>query len=1065
MPNPAGFLASWKNDSNPFCSWFGVTCSKRHPSRVIALDLESLGLYGQIPPCIANLTLLARIHLPNNQLSGQIPAELGQLNRLQYLNLSFNNLSGMIPHTLSSSFRLQTIDLASNSLGGSIPEGLGALSSLAVLRLDGNALMGSIPLSLGSGSSLVYVVLSNNSLTGHIPPLLANSSSLQVLSLTNNHLSGEIPAALFNSTSLQILALGMNRFVGSIPTFTNSGSPLQHLILQSNGLAGTIPPTLGNFSSLLSLLLGDNKFHGSIPSSIGEIPNLRLLDMTYNILSGTVPASLYNMSALAYLGLGKNSLTGELPYHIGYTLPNIRTLIMQENQFRGQIPTSLANATNIQVVNIRYNAFRGIIPPFGTSSNLVELNLGLNQLEAGEWSFLSSLANCTQLVRLYLDGNILQGILPSSIVGLPKSLEVLFLAANNISGTIPQEIGHLSNLTLLRMEENLLTGNLPTSLGNLQNLYLLSLSQNKLSGQIPLSLSNLSQLNELYLQENNLSGPIPGALGLCKKLETLNLSYNSFYGSIPIEIFTLYSLSKGLDLSHNQLSGKIPLEISGLINLGTLIISNNKLSGQIPSALGECVHLESLHMEVNLLDGTIPESFANLRGIIMMDLSQNNLYGEIPKFIENFNDMKLLNLSFNDLEGQVPTGGIFQNASEVFIQGNKKLCARSPLLQLPLCKSKEPRGRHTLNILKILGLLSLSLALLSCFIVLLLKKKKNVKEAAHPSCKEFKKFSYDDLVKATNGFSLANLLGSGKYGSVYRGRFELEEHTVAVKVFKLDQLGAPRSFLAECEALRNTRHRNLVRVISACSTFDPSGLQFKALILEYMPNSSLESWLYPKLRNGSKSPLTLGYRITIAMDIASALDYLHNHCMPPIVHCDLKPSNVLLDDDMGARLADFGLAKFLHRLSNSCHNSSTSLLGPRGSIGYIAPEYGFGSKPSTEGDVYSYGIIILEMMTGRRPTDEMFTDGLDLHKYVENTFSKITGEVLDVCIASSFDDGEVTDDLDHKNHAIAGAKDCIMRLVKLGLSCSLETPKGRPTMQEVYAEVITIKEEFATLCG
>ncbi|OEL30516.1 putative LRR receptor-like serine/threonine-protein kinase [Dichanthelium oligosanthes] len=566
----------------------------------------------------------------------------------------------------------------------------------------------------------------------------------------------------------------------------------------------------------------------------------------------------------------------------------------------------------------------------------------MNQLEAGDWSFLSSLASCRHLKRLYLDGNILQGILPSSVVGLSKSLEELFLAANKISGTIPQEIGHLSNLMLLRTEQNLLTGNLPSSLGNLQSLYLLSLSQNKLSGQIPLSVSNLSQLNELYLEENNLSGPIPGALGHCKNLETLNLSYNSFYGSIPIEIFTLSSLSIGLDLSHNQLSGKIPLEISGLINLGTLIISNNKLSGQIPSTLGECVHLESLHMEVNLLDGTIPESFANLRGIIIMDLSENNLSGEIPEFIENLNDIKLLNLSFNDLEGQVPTGGIFQNPSEVFIQ------------------------------------------------VVLLKKGRNVKQAVHPSCKELKKFSYADLVKATNGFSLANLLGSGKYGSVYKGRFVLEEHTVAVKVFKLEQLGAPRSFLAECEALRNTRHRNLVRVISACSTFDPSGLQFKAL--EYMPNGSLESWLHPKLKYGLKSQLSLGSRITIAMDIASALDYLHNYCMPPMVHCDLKPSNVLLDDDMGARLADFGLAKFLYSLSNSCHDSSTGLLGPRGSIGYIAP-----GKP--------------------------------------------------------------------RNHATAGAKDCIMRLVKLGLSCSLKTPKGRPTMQEVYAEVITIKEAFAALCG
>jgi serine/threonine protein kinase len=204
---------------------------------------------------------------------------------------------------------------------------------------------------------------------------------------------------------------------------------------------------------------------------------------------------------------------------------------------------------------------------------------------------------------------------------------------------------------------------------------------------------------------------------------------------------------------------------------------------------------------------------------------------------------------------------------------------------------------------------------------------------------DFKKFTYAHLVKATNGFSLANLVGSGKCGSVYKARFWNEDqHIVAIKVFKLDQLGAPKSFLAECEALRNTRHRNLVKVITACSTFDATGNEFKALILEYMSKGNLETWLYPELNKYAfQKPLSLGLRIAIAMDIASALDYLHNHCVLPMVHCDLKPRNVLLDDVMCAHLGDFGLAKFLHSYSYSSTHSSTSLLGPRGSIGYIAP--------------------------------------------------------------------------------------------------------------------------------
>ncbi|WVZ79603.1 hypothetical protein U9M48_027166, partial [Paspalum notatum var. saurae] len=398
----------------------------------------------------------------------------------------------------------------------------------------------------------------------------------------------------------------------------------------------------------------------------------------------------------------------------------------------------------------------------------------------------------------------------------------------------------------------------------------------------------------------------------------------------------------------------------------------------------------------------------------------------------------------------------FQNKSTVYIQGNKKLCVSTPLLKLPFCDdAKATRKNLTLKILKVVGLSALSLLMLSCLAGILLKQRKKGIE---------KKFSYSDLFKATNGFSSSNLVGSGKSGSVYKGRLEFEEHTVAIKVFNLDELDALKSFIAECEALKNTRHRNLIRVITACSTFDSSEHQFQALILEYMPNGNLDSWLCPKPNKyGLKSPLSLGSRITIAMDIAPALDYLHNHCMPPVVHCDLKPSNVLLDDAMGARLADFGLAKFLHGFNHSCNDSSTSLFGPRGSIGYIAPEYGFGSKLSTEGDVYSYGVIILEMLTGRSPTDEMFTNGLNLHKFVENAFPQKIGEILDPCIVPSFEDGNMVENLDNESNATAGMESCIMHLVNLGLSCSMETPKDQPTMQDVYAEVITIKEAFAFL--
>ncbi|WVZ61663.1 hypothetical protein U9M48_011501 [Paspalum notatum var. saurae] len=533
--------------------------------------------------------------------------------------------------------------------------------------------------------------------------------------------------------------------------------------------------------------------------------------------------------------------------------------------------------------------------------------------------------------------------------------------------------------------------------------------------------------HHLKKKENNLSGEIPGVLGHWEALTDLNLSCNCFNGSIPKDLVAVSTLSEGLDLSYNQLSGQIPPEIGGLINLGTLNISNNHLSGQIPSTLGQCVHLESLNMEGNLLEGRIPESFMALRGVIELDLSRNNLSGAIPEFFESLSSLNLLNLSFNNFEGAVPTSGIFQNGSEVFIQGNNKLCGSTPLLQLPLCQEEASRQKHTSNILKILGFtVPLSLVPLSCLVIILLKKRKKGKQEALLSFKELERFSYADLVNATNGFSLANLVGSGKYGLVYKGTLEFEEHAVAIKVFKLDQ--PPKSFLNECEVLKNTRHRNLVKVITACSSYDPARNEFRALILEYMSNGSLETWLHPQFNKYSLNrPLSLSLRILIAVDIASAMDYLHNHCVPPIVHCDLKPSNVLLDNDMGAHVGDFGLAKFLHSDSSSSMNNSTSLVGPRGSIGYIAPEYGLGRIITREGDVYSYGIIILELLTGKRPTHEMFNDGLSLRQVVETAFNKNISEVIDPHVISNIEDEVAADNSEHEteNLATVGTMSCM----------------------------------------
>ncbi|XP_062095254.1 probable LRR receptor-like serine/threonine-protein kinase At3g47570 [Humulus lupulus] len=944
------------------------------------------------------------------------------------------------------------------------------------LNLSSYDLVGSLSPSIGNLSFLSTIDLTLNHFQHQIPQEIGRLFRLKYLELSNNSFSGAIPGNLSGCSKLLKLRLGFNKLSGRIPVELGSFQLLERVHLHYNNLSGPLPDSLGNLSSTKSLSFAVNNFEGKIPDSFGRLKNLEFLGLGLNRISGMIPSSVYNLSSMTRFSVPFNQLEGNLPSDLGFTLPNLIVFNVGHNLFSGPLPPSLSNASNLVELDTEGSKFTGKVTiDFGSSTNLWWLVLASNSLgtgEADDLNFFESLANCKNIGIIDLSDNKFGGLFPSSISKIP-SLVTLRLGSNKLSGNIPEGIGSLVNLTELVVEKNNFTGKIPSAIGDLKMLRKLHMSKNSFSGYILSSLASIAQLYSLHLQKNHLTGPIPSSFGNLSNLQELDLSHNYLNGSIPKEVMSLSSLTVSLNLAQNQLTGSLPSEVGNLKNLGYLDVSENKLSGKIPSELGSCLKLEHLHMESNFFEGTIPSSLSSLRGIQDLDLSGNKLSGEIPKFFQNMSFINL-NLSFNQFHGQVPAGGVFRNATGISLVGNEKLCGGIPELHFPACitnKSKKENISQSLKwIIPLLGGLLGSVLIMSILILLRLKKVKRVPSSAPTSStKDFLlHVSYASLLKATDEFSSANLLGSGSFGSVYKGTLDPNELVVAVKVLQLHERGASKSFMAECEALRNIRHRNLVKLLTVCSSSDFQGNEFKALVYEFMPNGSLESWLQSFSReddaDGELRILSLVQRLNIAIDVASAMDYLHHHCQQPIVHCDLKPSNILLDSDMTAHVGDFGLARFIQEATSRSQPQQTSSFVLNGTIGYAAPEYGMGSKASTHGDVYSYGILLLEIFTGKRPTDEIFKDGLSLHDYVKRALlSRQISEVLDPVFVVGGASGEMEPNSIDISDEVAHSKkeqreECLTAILRVGVACSVETPRQRMDFTDVIKELKLVRK-------
>ncbi|XP_077244468.1 putative LRR receptor-like serine/threonine-protein kinase At1g56140 [Tasmannia lanceolata] len=850
--------------------------------------------------------------------------------------------------------------------------------------------------------------------------------------------AGVIPEEFLNLTFLTNLNLGRNYLTGPLPAFIGKLTTLLYMTFGVNALYGTIPKELGNLQNLKILGLGGNNFSGSLPSELGTLTNLQQLYMDNAGLSGEIPSTFANLRNLQTVWASSNQFTGKIDV-IGYWT-ELKILRLQGNSFEGPIPSSFSNLTSLT---------------------------DLRMSEVFNGSSLDFIKNMTALTILILRNNMIAGTIPFNMSKY-EVLQHLDLSFNNLTGQVPNSLFNLSSLGYLFLGTNNLSGILPSEKS--PSLLNIDLSYNKLSGSFPSWVTQQDlQLNLVannFIFDNSNMSILPSGLDCLQRNFSCNRDsprYSSF--AINCGGQEMATSSRAKFEEDNATLGAASYYVTGtkrwaVSNIGRFLESNNAEYTRYTTSLFTNTLDLGLFQSSRLSPGSLRYYGLGLEnGIYTVSLQFAEASfpssGTWDSIARRYFDIYVQGtLVSKDFDIKKEAGGasyravqkdfnatVSENYLEIhlFWAGKGTCCLPSPGTYGPSISSisATPDFKATVGNLPptaasktnrtglIVGIVVGVVILASFFALYILRRRKSLgidndeeflEMGARPNT-----FSYAELKIATEDFNPANKLGEGGFGPVYKGRLP-DGRAVAVKQLSVSSRQGKSQFVTEIATISAVQHRNLVKLYGCCIEGDK-----RLLVYEYLENRSLDQALFRK----NNLLLNWPIRYEICLGTARGLAYLHEESRPRIVHRDVKASNILLDADLSPKISDFGLAKLY---DDEMTHISTRVAG---TIGYLAPEYAMRGYLTEKADVFGFGVVALEVLSGR-PNSSSSVDSdkiylLEWAWYLHENDRKL--QLIDPTLPE-FDEEEA------------------IRLIGVALLCIQASPSLRPSMSRVVAMLL-----------